>query len=324
MKKGRIKERFKSFTANRGAILPALLLAVLVAFAIWLFYNLSLRYSHYLSVPIVAKCNIEGHAAQSANTCEVIARCRTTGYNIMRIRSISSKHPIVVSLSKIHPVEGEFFYVTSGELHDYVNTIFGENATLEYFLSDTLFFAFPFESSKRVPVRPMTDISLKSQFMLVGNIKVDPDSVTIYGEPYRLSDIDYVHTELIKLSKVNSNIRGVTRMEKMRGFRLSNENVRYTADVVKFVEISKSVPVMGRNVPDDKRMMVYPSTAQAKLRCRFPYKNHQADSVAFFIDYNDFITSRSGKCVVKTNPLPAEVIDYSIEPEIFDCLVNDR
>ena len=60
-----------------------LLLALLLAFSVWLIHNLSLRYSDYLSVPVVAKCNIDGHAAESSDKSDIAARCRATGYNIL-------------------------------------------------------------------------------------------------------------------------------------------------------------------------------------------------------------------------------------------------
>ena len=80
----------------------------------------------------------------------------------------------------------------------------------------------------------------------------------------------------------------------------------------------------GANLPEDKYMVVYPSVATVKFRCEFPYNADVAADVNFHIDYADFLNSRSGKCIVRTNDLPPGVIGYSIEPEIFDCVVNDR
>ena len=60
-----------------------MLLALLLAFSIWFIHNLSLRYSDYMSVPVVAKCNIDGHAGESSDKCDVAARCRATGYNFL-------------------------------------------------------------------------------------------------------------------------------------------------------------------------------------------------------------------------------------------------
>ena len=153
---------------------------------------------------------------------------------------------------------------------------------------------------------------------------MEPDSVLVYGEPHRIEKIDYVYTNPIKIADVSSGIHGMSRLEPIRGIRFSEDAIHYSADVVRYVEINRTVPVTGRNVPEDKYMMVYPPYVDVRFRCTFPYTGNPEDDVDFFIDYEDFLNSRSGKCVVRTDDLPAGVIGYSAEPQIFECVVNDR
>ncbi len=307
-----------------GRDLPLLLFSLLLAFSIWLIYNLALKYTDFLQVPVVARCNIEGHSAVSSNRNDVIARCRTTGYNIMRIRSFSGKTGVEIPFSKMHQKSSEIFYVTSNDLQEYTLLIFGENVTVESFLTDTLFFRFPFETSKRVPVRPVGDIELDPQYSVSGELRIEPDSVTIYGEPYRLEKIDYVYTEPVKLSGVRSGVRGMVRLEKIKGIRLSDDSAEYSVDVVRYVEIPSVVNISSRNVPKGKDMMIFPSSAQVLYKCVFPYSGDSTDEVQFYVDYNDFISSRSGKCVVRTDALPEDIIGYKIEPQVFECVMSER
>ena len=316
----RILEKFNI----NGRDLPVFLLSLLLAFSIWFLYNLSLKYIDYLQVPVVARCNIEGHSAVSAGSSDVIARCGTSGYNIIRLKSLGNRSPVTVSFSRMHSAGGELFYVTADDLQEYTHLIFGENVSLEYYLTDTLFFRFPYETHKKVPVRPVYEIDFVPQYMIVGDMEVEPDSVTIYGEQYRLEKIDYVYTSPVKLSGIHSGIHGVSRLEQIRGVRFSDESVRYSADVVRYVEIQKTLPVTGKDVPEDKYMMVYPPYATVRFRCAFPYKGDPEDNVAVHIDYGDFLKSRTGKCVAVTDELPDGVISCSVEPQIFECVVNDR
>ena len=132
----RILEKFNI----NGRDLPVFLLSLLLAFSIWFLYNLSLKYIDYLQVPVVARCNIEGHSAVSAGSSDVIARCGTSGYNIIRLKSLGNRSPVTVSFSRMHSAGGELFYVTADDLQEYTHLIFGENVSLEYYLTDTLFF----------------------------------------------------------------------------------------------------------------------------------------------------------------------------------------
>lgn len=307
-----------------GRDLPLLLFSLLLAFSIWLIYNLDLRYNDYLQVPVVAKCNIEGHTAVSANKNDVIARCRTTGYNIVRIKHLRKKSPVEIPFAKMQQKSPEMFYVTSNDLLEFSHIIFGENVSIDYFLTDTLFFRFPFELSKRVPVRTVSDIDLKPQYAVIGDMDVVPDSVTIYGEPYRLENIDYVYTEPIKLSGLDSDVRGLARLEKIKGIRFPYESVKYSLSVSRYVEIPRTVTIGTRNVPKGKELMTFPSTAKVMFRCIFPYTVDDAlKQVSFYVDYEDFINSISGKCVVRADSLPDGVIGYVVEPQVFDCVASE-
>ncbi|MCR5759802.1 MAG: hypothetical protein K6G39_05545, partial [Bacteroidales bacterium] len=65
---------------------------------------------------------------------------------------------------------------------------------------------------------------------------------------------------------------------------------------------------------------VYPSRAQVVFRCMFPAKGNPAELCEFYVDYAEFSGSLSGRCVAHCDKLPAFVIDYRMEPEVFDCM----
>ena len=41
------------------------------------------------------------------------------------------------------------------------------------------------------------------------------------------------------------------------------------------------------------------------------------------IDYEDFASSISGRCVPRVRTLPSGVLDYRVEPAVFDCIETD-
>ena len=167
-------------------------MSLLLAFGIWLLHNLSLNYSETLSVPVIADCNLEGHSNVSSNSSTIAARCRTSGFSILRGRHKAKKEALRVKFnaSDMHPAEGDMYYITSAELGNYVSDIFGEGVQLESFLSESFQFRFPVENHKKVPVQAVTVFTFKPQYMAMAPIHLKPDSVTIYGEPYPLETIN--------------------------------------------------------------------------------------------------------------------------------------
>ena len=105
---------------------------------------------------------------------------------------------------------------------------------------------------------------------------------------------------------------------------MSSESVHYSQSVSRFVEITSVVSIQSRNVPADKELMIYPSTAEVTFRCVFPLPANSTGSVRFYVDYEDFMNSLNGKCTVRTDRLPPEIIGYEITPKVFDCVVNER
>ena len=303
-----------------------LLLALLLAFSVWLIHNLSLRYSDYLSVPVVAKCNIDGHAAESSDKSDIAARCRATGYNILAngFKRNGRAKVIEFNPSHVRPMRDDLYYILPSDLQEYAHLIYGDDVTVEHFVSDTLFFHFPFEDSKKVPVQLVTSISLMPQYMMVGDTEVKPDSVTIYGDRFKLESINKVYTSPIKIYDLSEDLIGVVDIENIRGVRVSTSQVQFTMDVSRYVEIVRSFPVTTVNVPADKQLNIYPSTVTVTFRTAFPLAEEPTESVGFYVDYEDFSSSRNGKCPVYISRRPKGLISYEIEPSMLECVLEDR
>ena len=301
-------------------------MSLLLAFSIWLIHNLSLNYSDTLSVPVVAECNIEGHSNISSNSSMIAARCRTSGFSLLKVRHQAKRKALTIKFDQkdLHHKDGETFYVTSAGLSNYVSEIFGDGVQLESFLSETVQFRFPFENNKRVPVQAVQVLSFRPQYMAMGQIRLQPDSVTIYGEPFHLEHIDRVFTRTIDLMNLKSSAHGVVKLERMSGVRMSETEVNYSLDVTRYVEIRSEVPVGVRNVPAGKKLSVYPSTATVVFKCAFPLSQDPTDDVQFYIDYSDFVNSIGGKCIAHASRIPEGVIDCAVTPEVFDCVEEGR
>ena len=302
------------------------LLALLLAFSIWLIHNLSLRYNDYLKVAVTAVCNIDGHSDVSENRCEVMARCRTTGYKLIRYNLIFRNREVKVQFSPsvMKRKSDDTFYVTSSDLQEYSHLIFGDKVTVEYFVSDTLFYRFPVQDSKRVPVYLVHSLSFRPQYINSSEFACEPDTIIIYGDKFKIDKIDKVYTKPIRYSDLHENIQGLAAIDEIRGIRFSDSEVRYSMDVTRYVEISKTYQIYPVNVPADKKLQVYPSYLEAVFKCRYPGTADATENVSFVVDYNDFVTSLSGKCPVKSSFLPAEILSCEISPVAVDCVLEDR
>ena len=321
----KLYDRLLSLLNISGRDLAVFLLALLLAFSIWLIHNLSLKYNAYLNVEVRAICNLDGHAAVSTDESNVIARCRATGYNVIR-SGIRGKHRVVeveFQPSVMKHKEDDLFYVTSSDLQEYTHLIYGDGVTVEYFTTDTLFYRFPSEDYKRVPVIPVYTVTYQSQHMNDTPMEVRPDSVTVYGEPFVLENVTGIYTEPIRYSHISADIQGEVSLEAIKGLRISEETVHYSMGVSRYVEMTETMPVNPVNVPADKSMAVFPSTVNVTLKCVFPLAGNPFEGVTAQADYIDFLLSLSGKCSVTLSGLSREVISYEINPEYVETIVEE-
>jgi hypothetical protein len=321
----RLYDRLLKSLNISGRDLAVFLLALLLAFSIWLIHNLALKYNNYLTASVKAECNLEGHTNISLNTSDVIARCRATGYKAIMSDIKARRRPVTVNFnpSVMRHKEGDLFYVLSSDLTEYTHLIYGDGVTLEYFVSDSVFFRFPEVDHKKVPVHPVYSVSYMPQHINMGELEVIPDSVTLYGQARTLENIDKVMTEPIKHTSLSSDIQGVVNIEKIEDVRMSVSEVHYLLDVTRFVEMKVTLPVKVENVPSDKKLIPFPSKADVIMRLSFPLEN-EPDGLELKVDYKDFISSLNGMCILEIASEPEGMISYEVDPVSVNCVLEDR
>jgi hypothetical protein len=304
----------------------ALIVSLLLASLVWILSNLSQTYSGTVSVPVMARCNLEGHQGLSSNTVLVSARCRTQGFRLVREQSRRERKTLVVDFSPadLHRTGPETFCVIGGAINSYVNQFFGEETTVEAFITDTLRFTFPLENHKKVPVEVPMTVHCRSQYMQSGPFHTTPDSVTVYGEDARLESIDKVTTSRLVLSDVHDTRSGILRLNPINGVRLSVDQVGYELPVTRYVELRSTLPVEVWNAPTGHELQVFPATAEVVLLCAFPLVKDPLPEFRIYVDYKDFAASINGRCVPRTLRLPTGVLEYRVQPEVFDCIESVR
>ena len=301
--------------------LVVFLLSLMLAFGIWLVHNLTLRYSAIMNVTVTAVSNIQGRAAESSNSAVISARCRASGFKLLKSsRNEEKTYKVYFNPEEFVKGDSDTYYLSSNVLASYVPDIFGEDVQLESFVTQNAIFRFPAEAFKKVPVTPRLITSFRPQYTSVGSIQISPDSVTVYGDPNYLESIDRVFTRPLELRNLKNDAHGEVALDVSSGLRCSEKDVKYSLEVSRYVEVSSEIRIEVINLPSDKFLSVYPSTAKVVLRCIFPLSSDPVRNVSLYIDYEEFAQSINGRCVARISGLPSSVIDYTVEPQIIECM----
>ena len=287
---------------------------------IWLIHNLSHMQTDVISIPVIAESSIPGRAARSSEEVTLTAHCKASGFRLIYLGRKTDAVVVRLDADDFTHEEGDFFTISANQLYRYVNDIFGPGTSVESFLFDKLRFRFIRELNKKVPVRVVSSLTFKPQFMQNGDFSVQPDSVLAYGPADLLANLEAVNTKSIVRSEVKGNLHGEVALDIPDRLRVSDEKVSWSLDVSRYVEMQTELPVAGRNVPSGAEFSIYPNKVKVVFRCVFPIMSDPRQTAGCYVDYREFSKSMTGKCIIRCDNLPKGVISVSVEPEVAECV----
>jgi hypothetical protein len=318
---GRLRDIFEGPFEQGGKDWIYLILALVLSAGVWTLHNLSLKYSVYLSVPVLVECEgIEGYANVASENELVVAKCRATGFDILSCKMLGRSNPrkVKVAASDLIPHSSGAFYLKNKDLQHYASDFFGESAQVEYYVSDTLFFRFARRDYKKVPVEFLATLDLAPQYFLSAPVKVIPDSVLVYADPARLEYIHSIQTRSLRLNQLRENVSGDIKLKVPSSTRLSVESVNYNVSVSRCVELTFDLPLQIKNVPEGKLPTLSTEQVRVIANCLFPLDSGVEQELAAYVDYND-LSSSSAELLVKLVSQPEWMLSYRIEPAVVNC-----
>lgn len=303
--------------------LPILLVSLLVAFFVFFVHSLSLRYTTYVDIPFSITSNIEGHANKSSNSEVVSFRVTATGFNLLKINALKEVDASLFIPSDQLTPSGKNLWTISTQSEAFgaaLNAAIGEKARLEMIVADNPNFRFPRETHKRVPITAINVTTFEDQYMSTKGLVIRPDSVTVYGDSARLQSVTTVHTKPFRLTKISKSTRGQVKLENLIGVRVTEQAIRYSIDVTRYIQIPYEVEVETINVPKDVTLEVIPPKTTLEIRAVYPLATQDFSSLGYIIDYGEFEKSRDGKCLGELiGALPEGVISAVSKTEVFNC-----
>lgn len=299
-----------------------IIFAFLASLLIWLLSNLSQQTADVVSVPVMVESNIPGHTLSASDQVELSAAVRTTGYKLIGLHSKRKSVKLVVDHQYLSPAGGDYYELSASDMFRYAVELFGPGVTVQSFVTPSVTLRFPGENCKMVAVQPVRTISFNPQYMAMGDMRVTPDSVLVYGEPSRLEGVDYVLTKVVSHSGVKRSISGVVKLDAPAGTRLEVAEVAYSMDVTRFVEVRSTAAVSVRNLPSGRDLAVFPSSVEVIAKYAFPLADKTTAMPEFYIDYHEFVRSSSGKCLIHFDETPVGVVELKTNPQVCDCVLT--
>ena len=316
-----------NFYKKRGGDLFVLIFSLLLAFFMWSMYRLSLEYSSVFEYKVNLSTNLVGRSRSAVSQNSVIIRGSASGFSIIQQKIEDNEISIYMDSQylKKEGADGDLFGVNSNDIKGALQSSLGSEFKIESVVSDTLVFAFPKQSYKKVPVKLLSKVTCRPQFAVFSEISTTPDSVYIYGEDDKISTIDYVQTRNIRKNMADSPIQGVVKLSEIEGIRFSESEVYYSIDVQRYYENSCQVSVSVVNDPMGSLVTIFPQEVTVTYWALYRKRNITPADFSIVADYSqlfNFASSSEKNIRLEWLSAPEELFNVRIVPQYVGCLVN--
>ena len=252
------------------------------------------------------------------------------GYSILKLKLSGNRAPLVLDVSSIsyRRVPGSrtlsYYVITSGLIPKLNNQLRAE-CDITSVKPDTLFFEFDKIITKQVTIIPSVEVITDKQYLVKGNLLIEPDTVTITGPKRILDTIKSLKTKYRRYKGVNETITRVLPIETSDEYSVSSRKVVITVPVEQFTEAELRVPVKIINSPDSINIKIFPDAVTVKcLVAVSDYKKIGEIPFEVILDVSKADLNSSDKIPVAFRNIPQFVTSLRITPAKVDFLIEKK
>lgn len=296
---------------------------VIVATILWFMQIYNQNFETVIKLPIKYEAIPNNIVFLDSLPPTINIRLRDDGFSMFRY-FFHRKDTLRLDISSI--IKGNSTKVLQGIAFDqYVrNSIFLTSQLISY---DPVRISFSYAplDSKKVPVIFDGSISLSPGYLLSNDIKITPDSVTVYGSNMALNKILYLYTTKDTISSVESNKNLKVKLSGPKNIKIVPNTVDIFVPVEAYVQKNLEIPVECLNLPNNLNVKFFPS----KVKLSFFVGVSKSDSVAeknfsVVVDYEDLKVSSKSSIPVRIAARPEYVGSLSISPSNVEFIFEHR
>lgn len=303
--------------------IPKVFIGFLISsFLIWVFINLSKKYSTVVTYAVEFDKLAQNRILQEEPIKELKLLIKGTGFKLLS--SGFSSRSIKLSANKlVKKYASSYYFLTVNQKAD-IQKQLTAGLLLQDVLKDTIYLKLGSLQTKKVPVVPNLSVKYKVGYDAAEEITVMPDSILISGPELQIQDIKNIQLAKLELNQVSENIAETIPILFPESDKIKTNvnavNVKITVD--KFTEGEFEIPVVVENILPEKKLNIFPK--KAKVIFKIGLKNFSkvtADSFEVVCDYKETKKEGLNYLIPKLKSKPLYVSSVRIVPEKIDFLI---
>ena len=298
---------------------------VIIATVLWFLNALNKEYTTEISYPIKYTELPKGKLLVSEPPKEMTLTIKAHGFALLRYSISTSFLPIVLNVNSLLDKKDLLEYtINTSEIKDRITTQLNTDIQLISIKPESITFKFSRFESKRVPVIPRVEYTLKRQYMLKNDISVTPDYVDISGPASILDTLKAVYTEPLSLKDLSKDVTKTVRFEDIYGTQINENDAKIKIEVERFTESKKTIPLVVKNLPDSLLIRLFPHAIDVTFDVGLSrYEVVSDTSFSFYVDYTQ-IKNNPAALKIQIERSPRHIKDLVFTPETVEYLIEKK
>jgi hypothetical protein len=228
------------------------------SFGAWFISRLSETYSHTVNFNISYTHMPENRVLMDPPPSEIGVRIRANGFQLLGYQL--SPRTLEIDLRNARESR-KGSYISPQSYREQMERQLGQGIGMLQSPTDTIFMNFQVLRAKTVPVRVQTNLEFAQNYMLDGEISVEPEQVHLTGPPEEIDRISEVHTELLSLTDLKADFQFQLGLEEVQRYpytEFSEAQIQISGRVFRFSETVVEVPVEVIGIPEGIEIQTFP------------------------------------------------------------------
>ena len=313
---------FRLFTKGNREVLTFLMF-LLFALLIWFLNNMERTIEAEITVPVRYAALPEGVTVSDELPSAIRVTVSDKGQNLYHYVLHAKSLALDIDLTAWRQPSG-ISSIPMTAFFPRLSALMRPSADLLRCEPEVLNIYFLEKESKTLPVRLVADITPDRQYLMTGEPKVEPSSVSIYAPQALLNAIDTLETECLTVESLRDSAIFTVPLKAMEGVQFARDNVSVTLKAEPYTETSLTIPVKGEHLPKGYHIHSFPAAVTVTFRVfESAYADINPDDFEFSIDCRDIRSASSNALQsVRLTRCPPYALRPQFSPDRVECLVE--
>jgi len=301
-----------------------LLVFLAISFLFWMLIKLSKEYTDVVQFNVDYINLPEGKILQVEPEKRLEVTVKTHGFNLIKYHL--NKRDVNVDLYSVKRKRGLVYYQLANELLPQLQQQVASDVEVLLVQPDTLYYQLGKSKTKKVRVIPDINIQYQSGYNLLGDLKIEPNIISISGPETILDSIVEIKTEAISLTDVNTSIElkiPIITINNNTKVKYEVDEVMVTGVVEKFTEASLKLPFTIKNLPQNYDITTFPDVVEVIFQVGLSdYNKINKNDFRISCDYNRTVKDGLTYLIPEVISMPTMISEIKIVPNQIEYLIK--